>query len=303
MPDWGLHLGSAYVGSKFFKVKDVRWILLGSLLPDIISRVAYVLFDLLPFKLNHQFFHLYLNFYHTPFMVLFASIIIALLTKKPYQVFCLIYLSSLLHIFLDLFQKNVGGGSPIFFPFKLSHFSFQLFWYDNPWIKFIFFITLLMLILMFFKERRKFKTVALGNFSFKKLGLFLTVLLFFIFFPFLFVKKGLEKNIFSTSFIKNPQAFEGKEISLSVSKIVKQQQQFYIKEGSRIFLLTSDQNQNLKEGDWVSIRGIYRQGEIFAHMIHKHDYYFKIKASLLGGVLFFFFFFFYHKKEYDSKKK
>ena len=302
MPDWVLHLGSAYAGLKFFKVKEIRWVLLGSLLPDVISRVAYVLFDLLPLKLNHQFFHLYFNFYHTPFMVLFVSAMIALLTRKPYQVFCLIYLSSLLHIFLDLFQKSMGGGSPIFFPFKLNNFSFQLFWYDSIWIKIIFFITLLILILMFFKERRKFKTVVLDHFSFKKLGLFLMLLLFCIFFPFLFVKKGLKENIFSTSFIKNPKAFEGKKIFLTVSKIIKKKQQFYIKEGSQVFLLTSNQNQSLKEGDWVSVEGIYQKGEIFAHTIHKHDYYFKIKASLVGGMLFLFFYFFYHKKNIIKKK-
>lgn len=117
MPDWVGHLAIGLAAGKGLRVRNLRWLLLGSVLPDVNYLLAFALdFDLLP--LGSAAFLLVMF----PLCSLLAyacySAAVATATDSPLRAFGLLLLGALTHVGIDSLQ--VGHIEMLFFPFSLA---------------------------------------------------------------------------------------------------------------------------------------------------------------------------------------
>src|SRR6056297_3385410 len=149
MPDWVFHIGLTFILLKIFRQTDIRWFLLGAILPDTVAMAAYVIVDygsaVIP--LDPLWAHTCLHMYHTPYIMLLSAGICGLLSSDFKKVFFAVTAGSFFHIFCDLFQKTAGGGSAVLFPFYIKNFSLQVFWYP---FKYTTLINISFILIMFF---------------------------------------------------------------------------------------------------------------------------------------------------------
>ncbi len=126
MPDLITHTLFVYP-LKYRYQKAVIFILLGSILPDLVGRIPGIIFP------DSNPVGWYQTAVHTPFVLLLLTYIISLLFPETQRkkVFMFILAGVASHLFLDLFQKNLNFGYLWFFPFSFSSFQIPLIWPDE----------------------------------------------------------------------------------------------------------------------------------------------------------------------------
>jgi hypothetical protein len=120
MPDLLSHVAIAYgVKRCSGKLFLTPWFLLGTILPDILSRPFNILFPLVGW---------FFMPFHTPAGLLLVSALISEFSATSMRRLAFLSLISgaALHLFLDLFQRHSGGGYYLFFPFSWRKFEFGL---------------------------------------------------------------------------------------------------------------------------------------------------------------------------------
>ena len=125
--------------------KAILFILLGTILPDVLGRIAGV------FMSGSTIVGWYQLSVHTPFsMILFIYALSFLFPQKERKnlpagrrgVFAFLIMGTFIHFFLDFFQKQINIGNLWLFPLSFKTFSLPLIWPDET----IFLIPILILI-------------------------------------------------------------------------------------------------------------------------------------------------------------
>lgn len=294
MPDWTIHLGAASLLSRGLDRHRPWLILLGGVLPDFISRLNAVLGDAL--TLN-WFYNYSLGCFHTPFMLILVSLWIAILipaqtTGETGSNFAYIYVSSLLHIFIDMLEVKIPGfGEYLLFP--LSAKTFQLNWLSthSSWY-FVFYAFMLVALVSWLRDLIKFRTVSLlpgwkvwllhwrqQSRSRKIVWLFLTVSIAIM--PFYAHDYFIRHNAGYIQFRYSPEDWEGKKVGLNVSKVVSPN---ILEEYPFQFKIATDQS--ITVGEWVSVYGTYRNQQIeVIELEREFGARYKICLSLVGLLL------------------
>jgi hypothetical protein len=130
MPDLISHAASVYIFRDLFsKLRVCKstfvLILLGAILPDVISRGAMVLAPA---------FYFPAQFFHTPLACLLQTIFIScfFVREQRLQTFNAITLGWIIHQCLDLFQFSLDeGGYYVFWPFYHHPVRLGLFWVED----------------------------------------------------------------------------------------------------------------------------------------------------------------------------
>jgi hypothetical protein len=120
MPDLLSHVAIAYgVKRCSGKLFSTPWILVGTTLPDVLSRPVNILFP------SASWFFMP---FHTPIGLLLVTALISEFFSASMRriVFLSLAGGGALHLFLDLFQRHSGGGYYLFFPFSWRKFEFGL---------------------------------------------------------------------------------------------------------------------------------------------------------------------------------
>ena len=120
MPDLLSHVAIAYGVQRYSgKLFSTPWFLIGTILPDILSRPFNILFPSVSW---------FFVPFHTPAGLLLVSALISEFFAAPMRRLVFLSLSggASLHLFLDLFQRHSGGGYYLFFPFSWRKFEFGL---------------------------------------------------------------------------------------------------------------------------------------------------------------------------------
>ena len=285
MPDWLTHIGVAYFLGKCFGLRNTCWFLLGAVLPDVFSRTSYVLLDLFHFsKYLGIWVHLYLDVFHTPYICLFLSLSLASLTTHPKKVFGLLFGGSLVHFFLDLGQAYFHGGTPLFYPFVLKPFSLEWFWYDQDIVYLIVISISLLFIISLYLNKNKLTGVF---FKWNSHRVLVSILFFIpaLLTPYLTMEKLQITNYKSTGFLSHPARYEGKKVSLTVSKVISINP-IMIDEAGFYFSIKNNTARPIKLGDVISLRGFYQDEVIQVQDIFIHrNKYFKTVLSLIGLVI------------------
>lgn len=258
MPDWVTHIGIGYLFSRRICREDLSLALIGSILPDVISRIEVILFDFL-----HLFIFKDFSFrcFHTPFMLACLCMAVALLNIRPARTFTILFVFSLLHLFLDIIQVSVpGAGVLLFFPFSYKDYSLNLFNPKDPGylVFFVFFLSILLWSLFHAPPSPS------GHWSKQRLKWIPPILLFLIIFPFYASHTMFKHNIDSAQFLDNPDLWEGKNVYLHVSRVISSNP-VRVEEGGKHFEVIT--TLRIREGEWISLQGIYSKGKIVPNII------------------------------------
>jgi len=126
MPDLITHSLFIYPAKKFFP-KGILFLLIGSILPDLLGRSLGV------FISDSSMIGWYQTVIHTPLALLLFiySFSFFFPEKERKKVFLFLSLGVVSHLFLDLFQKTIGLGYLWFFPFSFKSFQIPLIWPDD----------------------------------------------------------------------------------------------------------------------------------------------------------------------------
>ncbi len=129
MPDLITHTAVAHLLARSFssyRYSIKRWdlhflFLLGTMLPDLLTRSFYILFPSL--------FH-WIIFFHTPIAMLIVSWMAAALftVTRRRAVFISLYSGALLHFLLDALQKQIIGNNFWLYPISWFNFSIGIAW-------------------------------------------------------------------------------------------------------------------------------------------------------------------------------
>lgn len=289
MPDWILHIGLTHALLRPWRLRglDPRWLLLGAVLPDVVPRIFGMVLHFVPLlrPIGSLRVGLHVGFFHTPFCVLLLCAALVAIARRPRDAALGLGLGSLLHFLMDGCQKYWGSGSSMLFPFDLTPMSWHLTWYDHPWVRAgVWLAGAYCVGLLLFG--RPWPSEPPFRFTRRRGLLGAVLLLAFLVVPQLGVDRALEMGLGNAWISTAPERLEGQPIDVSVTDIEE------VGEGT----VSIDRADTLIEVDWtgmpavevgdfVSIRGVYRDGRIEAHRVFVHDYRFKVLASLCGGVL------------------
>jgi hypothetical protein len=276
MPDWITHLGSGYLLYRPISLKDMRLLLLGAILPDIISRMSCILADIFNIVLPRYY---QLEAFHTPFMLIMLALFISLFNTRFWRCFGLVTAGGVLHILLDMCDtKLTGFGQLLLYPFNYKTFQFELVKYQGNDYHLI---VLLLFILLLISAREIRQNTA--HFKLQRMGFAVPLLIIMLAIPHITWQQFWQNNVGYMVFRHAPERFENKEVAVHFSRVISTTPLIVKEDELQVELVT---DQKLKVGEWVSIKGVYKQGKIYASKIIHEPGMEKFWLSLVGLILF-----------------
>jgi len=131
VPNLLAHFGVQGVAARaVFPGADLRWVLLGALLPDC----AWILHRLLrasPLDLDYYDLRLYAVVQASFALCLALAGALAMLTRSPWKVFAILSFGSLLHLVLDASETKWGNGVHLFAPISWRIWNAGLYWPES----------------------------------------------------------------------------------------------------------------------------------------------------------------------------
>ncbi len=260
---------------------DLRYLLLGALLPDA-TRFTIILVDVLDWPAIPTFTYL-IPFHSLLIVALLAgaiSLIIPTGGNNSRRTFGLIMAGAAFHLLLDDLEGPVGCGSTTFYPF---YFGKPI----NAWNSEGHMGTLLLVISaiaigVIFGKRQQ---LSLLTFRFTRwrvigtAGLLAAILII----PLFFRTWMIEQNAYFLGFVTNPAAFEGQSVELCFSEVINTDP-LTIEEFDTSFVVQAPSTYEL--GEWVSIRGIYKDGAIWPETLIRHQGFSDVMLSLAAALVF-----------------
>lgn len=146
MPDWMSHLLIGLIFCELFNVRKKSLVLLGTLMPDLISKF-FLLFFYLGFWNGVT-----LDSFHTPLLCFLSGILIAPLFR--YDMVKTVFLISIgwvTHFLFDLTMRHFTVGIRLFFPFSMNDYKLGLIWPEQS----IYVLIAFFVIYVFIKVARK----------------------------------------------------------------------------------------------------------------------------------------------------
>jgi hypothetical protein len=291
LPDWVTHLGTAYFGARAIRVSAIRSVLLGALLPDI-TRFSVLLIDFLDWPAVPTFAYL-IPFHSLLIVSLLAGAIALLFTRRghsAWHVFGLIELGMVFHFLLDELEGQFGCGSTTFYPL---YFGKPLNLWPTDGI-----FALLLLVLgamgvgaaLASRSTWSSPVIDFRPTMERKSLLYAGLLLGAAAVIPLFTRGWLvQRNAYYLGFFANPSAWEGATVELCFSEIVAERPLMIEEFDTRLPLAFEDSSVSarvLAVGDWVSLRGVYRDGAIHPTVIDYHQKSSDVLLSALAGIAF-----------------
>jgi len=147
MPDLITHTLFVYPFKYRYK-KALLFILFGTILPDVLGRIAGVFIPASPIVGWYQLS------IHTPFSMIFFIYAFSFLffQEERKNVFIFLTLGTFIHFFLDFFQKIISLGNLWLFPFSFKSFQVGIIWPDDTIFLIPILILINLLILLLFKK-------------------------------------------------------------------------------------------------------------------------------------------------------
>jgi hypothetical protein len=131
MPNTLVHFGVQGITSRgLFRNVDIKWILLGCVVPDIpwiLRRAIFLSIE----GVNRYDLHLYASVQASFAFALILCGFFAVLSKKPRLIFSVLAFNSLFHLLLDAVEIKWGNGVHLFAPFSWDLLTFALVWPES----------------------------------------------------------------------------------------------------------------------------------------------------------------------------
>jgi hypothetical protein len=131
MPNTLAHIGAqGFISRPFFNNSDIKWILLGCIIPDIPWIFQRVVKFILP-GINLYDLRLYSIIQSSLVYCIILSLLIALISIHYWKTFAILSVNSLLHLLLDACQIKWANGVNLFAPLNWKLTNFGLFWPES----------------------------------------------------------------------------------------------------------------------------------------------------------------------------
>jgi len=308
MPDLLSHFFLSFSLVILLRIKEEdyrKFFILGSMLPDI-SRIITMFPDIIKIIIGKNNFLNFIaqpyTFYilaeplHTPFSILLISLGLSYFFNKKRQrdVFVLLLLGSVFHIFLDVMQNYIGFGILLLYPLSLKEYYLGLF--EQSYIYTPFFSLGLFLFCKIVIDKRINNKVTERikiSLKLKNVAILLLILFFIFCVSFLTYNEFIKNNVHSLNFLISHEGWENKKVGLYVSEVLDSNRSgntFTLEEESSTFIVLC--NELPYKGEWISLVGTYIGNNKIQceHWIHE-NLEFKLLTSLLGSILFIYYFF------------
>jgi hypothetical protein len=283
------HLGTTYIATRatlrlnpgLARWVDMRHLLLGALLPDA-TRFTIILVDVLNWPAIPTFTY-FIPFHSLLIVTLLAGAIALLIPSaggSSLRAFGLIMAGAAFHLILDDFDGTVGCGSTTFYPF---YFGRPI----NGWNSEGHFATFLLVVSAIaigvaLSQRQQWSALRLTLNRGRLLGA-TALLIVALTLPLFFRTWMVERNAYYLGFVTTPAAFEGQRVELCFSEVIATEP-LTIEEFDTPFTLQTLATFTI--GEWVSVRGIYRDGVIWPTILIRHQGFSDVTLSLIAGVAF-----------------
>ena len=286
MPDWITHLGTTYLAAQGAsslspRLADIRYLLLGALLPDT-TRLVVSLVDILDWPAVPAFTY-FIPFHSLLLTALVAgaiAVLVPALNGSSLKAFFLMMAGAAFHFLLDDVEGLVGCGSTTFYPFYFGK-PFSGWNSEGNFAAMLLVISAIAL------------GVALGqrarwpafSFQFTRQRLFVAAALLVtaLVIPLFFRQWMVQQNAYFLGFAANPAAFEGQSVELCFSEIVNTRP-VTVEEFDTSFVLHTSDAFNL--GEWVSVRGVYRAKKIHPTTLVRHRGFSDVGLSFIAALVF-----------------
>lgn len=131
MPDWLSHILIGLVVAELLNIDKKSLVVLGSLLPDFITKIYLFSFF---FPMNDSLLFV-TRLYHAPIMGLIIPALIVPLFKYDWKkTYVFIVLGFMLHVLADGLTGKRDNVGLLLYPFSHRYFSLNMFWSDQYWI-------------------------------------------------------------------------------------------------------------------------------------------------------------------------
>jgi hypothetical protein len=289
VPDWITHLGTAYVAARATRVSAVRPLLLGALLPDV-THFSILLIDYLGWPAIPTF--VYLAPFHSLLIVALLAGAVALLSERSWLVFWLIEAGAAFHFMLDDLEGAIGCGSTTFYPFYFGK-PFNLWPADGAFAELLLLVGALGCGAALISRARRARLGAdwSPRISWRRcLGAALLVA-GAITMPWLTRQVLIERNAYYLAFFTDPPAWQGATVELCFSEIVAADPPVVEEFDARLPIVAGPEGwpgdeRPLAVGDWVSLRGVYRDGALHPTLLVHHQKSSDLLLSALAGAIF-----------------
>lgn len=277
MSDWVTHLGTAYIGARAAKIRDVQLVLFGAVLPDLLMP-TFVLLDLLRVPISLHAFAYLLPFQSVTVVSLMAAGL-SLFLARPLRCFLLISGGALTHFALDVLETDIDCGLRPLYPFVYSTWSPG--WLAPgrlPSTVLLFFSAIAIAVAvgqraqlspLLIKPKRK-------NLLWAVALMVLTALV-----PLTTPQILVDKNVHALGFLANPASWQDRPVDLCFSEVIEVTPAI-IRELGKDFELANAQG--LRLGEQISVRGLYRDGKIYPSVLYNHQGFSDAWISLAGVV-------------------
>lgn len=289
MPDWVTHLGTTYIAADatrrlnpgLVRWIDLRYLLLGTLLPDA-TRFTIILVDVLDWPAIPTF--TYLIPFHSLLIVALLAGAIALLIpiggSGSWQAFGLILVGAAFHFLLDDLEGPIGCGSTTFYP---VYFGKPInIWNSEGHTGTLLLVVSAMALGIAFARRQR-PPLLTFRFTRRRVIGAAGLLAAMVLIPLFFRTWMIEQNAYFLGFVTNPVAFEGQSVELCFSEVVNTNP-LTIEEFDTSFVVQAPPTYEL--GEWVSVRGIYRDSAILPTTLIRHQGFSDVMLSLAAAVVF-----------------
>ncbi len=265
MPDWMFHIALPYLIATIFRIKEKRLVVFGSLMLDVSSFMFA--FNEFTGLFNHLTLVNYFTLTHSILAVILFAIAFAFLTTNFVRGFVILLATGLFHMSLDLFQY--GADLRLLWPISFQKFSYQLF---DPSAKLMLVLSVAFFIIAILIEK---KESIIPKIRLSKVQYAVIFILIYFVLSYLSIPRLNEENIYNSGFLKNPEDFYGKEISLTRAHVISNNE--VEADGMGIFI----KNKEFSIGDIVSLKGIYSKDglEVTFDSINNNR---KIGGSIIG---------------------
>ncbi len=288
MPDWVTHLGTTYIATRAIDPKlshtaDIRYLLLGALLPDV-TRFTVILVDILDWSAIETFTY-FIPFHSLLLVSLIAGAMALLLPASngsSQRAFLLIVIGTIFHFLLDDLEGIVGCGSTTFYPF---YFGKPLKGWDNEGN----FATALLVISaigigLALSQRKEWPPLTL-ILTAKRLIRAAGLLIITLIIPLFFQQWMINQNAYYLALISQPAAFTGQVVELCFSEVIALEPVTVEEFDTPFELVTTE---TLRPGEWITVRGIYQDGQIQPTILIRHRAFSDVLLSLIAAVAFIF---------------
>jgi hypothetical protein len=291
VPDWITHMGTAYVAARATRIAAVRPLLLGALLPDV-THFSILLIDYLGWPAIPTF--VYLAPFHSLLIVSLLAGAVALLSERSWPVFWLIEAGAASHFVLDDLEGAIGCGSTTFYPFYFGK-PLDLWPADGTFAGLLLLVGVLGCGAALISRARHACAEPGADWSpriSRRRGLGAALLVAgALVLPWLTRQTLIERNAYYLAFFTDPPAWQGATVELCFSEIVAADPPVVEEFDARLPIVAgpegwSGDERPLTVGDWVSLRGVYRDGALRPTLLVHHQKSSDVLLSALAGAIF-----------------